>query len=100
MLLFHMNLKNGFNDHFKVGWKTLNSLLLPGSMIRWTECRTASQDFWYFTDVAGELGHIIYPFFATMKAVHKGLPPAEEPLLSIVATGIYSEQSFTATAQW
>jgi len=78
MLLFCVILKNCFNDHFKVGRKTLNSLLLPGSMVRWAECRVASQDLGHFADVAGELGHIIYPCFATMKAVHKVLPPAEE----------------------
>lgn len=97
-ILYH--LKNGFNDHFKEGWKILNFLLLPGSLVRLAGCGTASQGFWHFTDGAGELGNIIYPFFAAVGAGPKGWPPAEGSHLPIAALeGGSSPQRFTAAAQ-
>lgn len=63
------------------------------------EHKIASQEFWHVTGVAGEPDHIIYPFFATMKVVPKGLPPAEESQLPSVATEIYSGQWFTVAAK-
>lgn len=38
MLLLCMTLKNGFNDHFQVGWKPFNSLLLLGGTV-WLSIR-------------------------------------------------------------